>query len=156
LNSKTKRNNERGFTLLEGLVVMTILSITAVVASSLALERIRSARIRLSAEQFAIDLRAARLKAVSNRSPVDVIISTDPTNAYEYSDGHGRLRQIRMPPGVQIVSSDSTISFQPNGSILGGTSTIFETELSGLNVERWTVTTSVLGNPRTTHYRVAP
>ena len=152
----TRRNRERGFTLIEGLAVMTILAITAVVASSLALERIRSARIRLSAEQFAIDLRAARLKAVSIRSPVDVTISLDPANAYEYSDGHGRLRHIRMPPGVQIISSNSTISFQANGSILGGTSTVFETELSSQSTERWTVTTSVLGNPRTTHYRVVP
>ena len=153
---KMKRNRERGFTLLEGLAVMTILAITAVVASSMALERIRSSRIRVSAEQFAIDLRAARLKAVSNRSPVDVTIFSDPTNAYEYSDGHGRLRQIRLPSGVQITGSDSTISFQANGSILAGTSTIFETELTSGSVERWTVTTSILGNPRTTHYRVAP
>lgn len=153
---KTRRNRERGFTLLEGLAVLVILAITATVVSTMALERVRSARIRVAAEQFAIDLRAARLKAVSNRSPVDVTISLDPTNAYEYTDGHGRLRQIRMPPGVQIMSSDSTISFQPNGSILGGTSTVFETELSPQSTERWTVTTSVLGNPRTTHYRVVP
>ena len=135
---------------------MTILVITATVASVMTLDRVRSARIRVAAEQFAIDLRAARLKAVSIRSPVDVTISLDPANAYEYSDGHGRLRHIRMPPGVQIISSNSTISFQPNGSILSGTSTVFETELSPQSTERWTVTTNVLGNPRTTHYRVGP
>lgn len=61
-----------------------------------------------------------------------------------------------MPLGVQIISSDLTISFRANGSILSGTSTVFETELSLGSTERWTVTTSVLGNPRTTHYRVVP
>ena len=120
------------------------------------LDRVRSARIRVAAEQFAIDLRAARLKAVSTRGAVDVTISLDPANAYEYSDGHGRLRHIRMPPGVQIISSNSTISFQANGSILSGPSTVFETELSPQSTERWTVTTNILGNPRTTHYRVGP
>lgn len=153
---RTRRDRELGFTLLEALTVMTILAITATVASAMVLERVRSTRIRVAAEQFAIDLRAARLKAVSTRSSVDVTISLDPTNAYEFSDGHGRLRRIRMPPGVQIISSDSTISFQANGSILGGTSTVFETELTPRSTERWTVTTSVLGNPRTTHYRVVP
>lgn len=153
---KTLRNRERGYTLLEGLAVMTILAMTATMASALVLERVRSTRIRMAAEQFAIDLRAARLKAVSNRSQVDVTISLDPTNAYEYSDGRGRLRHIRMPLGVQIISSDLTISFRANGSILGGTSTVFETELSLGSTERWTVTTSILGNPRTTHYRVVP
>jgi hypothetical protein len=28
--------------------------------------------------------------------------------------------------------------------------------LTSGSVERWTVTTSILGNPRTTHYRVVP
>ncbi len=95
---KSRRNRERGFTLLEALTVMTILALTATVASAMVLERVRSTRIRVAAEQFAIDLRAARLKAVSTRSSVDVTISLDPTNAYEFSDGHGRLRRIARFP----------------------------------------------------------
>jgi len=150
------RRRQRGFSVLEALVVIVLLGITAAVASSLVKERVLSARIRVAADQLAFDLRAARLKAVSNRTPVDVIVTVDPANRYEYTDTYGRLRARELAPGVRIVSSSSPIVFQSNGSVTGGASTLLEADVSSSAVERWTIDTTVLGNPRVSHERVSP
>ena len=143
----------RGFTLVEFLVVGAILAITVSLIAPLVAERVRVTKARTTASQFAIDLRAARWIAVSNRSTIDVTVDVA-NNAYQYTDAHGRLRKIVMPSGVNIVSSTSPIQFRPNGSVLGGASTVIEANLTENAKSRWTVTTSVIGIPRTKHQRI--
>jgi prepilin-type N-terminal cleavage/methylation domain-containing protein len=150
------RRDQRGFSLLEGIVVLVLVGLTAAVASSLVKERVLSARVRVAASQLAFDLRAARLKAVSNRTAVNVTFTVDPANRYEYTDTYGRLRTRNLAAGVRIVSSSSPIVFQSNGSVSGGASTLLEANVSSSAVERWTIDTTVLGNPRVTHERVTP
>jgi len=140
----------------ESLVVIVIVGMTVVVAVPLTAERVRSARIRVATKQFVVDLRAARLTAVSNRSSVDVVVSADPTNSYQFTDSRGREHQVQLPEGVRIANSNALIQFRANGSVLGGASTVLETDLSKYESERWTVTTSVLGVTRTAHARFTP
>ena len=145
---------ERGLTMLEALVALLLLSITSVFASSLVVERVRVTRSRVAADQLAMDLRATRLAAISHRKPVSLVVSADPVNAYEYTDGQGVLRRVQLPDGVRIVSSTSTITFQPNGSVAGGASTVLETQLSKYDLDRRTISTSVIGVARLSHERV--
>jgi Tfp pilus assembly protein FimT len=142
------REREGGLSLIETLVVIVLLAISMTMASALVLERVRAARIRVAAARFEIDLRSARLTAVSNRKPVEVVVAPEPANTYQYTDSRGRFHEIQMPLGVRIVSSTSPIRFLPNGSVLGGASTVFETELSTYDVDRWVVDTSALGLAR--------
>ena len=146
----------RGFTMTESLVVIVIIGMTVVIAIPLISERVRSARIQVAAKQFVVDLRAARLKAISNRRSVDVVVAVDPVNSYEFTDSRGRDHQVQLPKGVRIVNSNALVQFRANGSVLGGASTVLETDVSKYEGVRWTVTTSVLGVTRTTHARFTP
>jgi Tfp pilus assembly protein FimT len=144
----------RGFTLVEGLVVVMLVVISVTVAMSLVRERLQLARVRVSAQQFAVHLRSARFTAVSQRSAADVVVAADPENRYEFTDVRGTSRTVRLPHGVRIVSSSSPIRFQANGSVSGGASTVLEVELTGNRVERWTIDTAALGVPRVSRERI--
>lgn len=151
----------RGFSLPELLVVLAILGLAVMVAVPLVSHQLRSATIRAAAGQFAADLKAIRMIAVSHRRTVNVpwvtvTVALHPDNYYSYTDVRGQLHRIDMPGGIRIVSStpNLTIQFEPNGSVRGGNTTIFEAGFSTDLLERWTVTTSELGVPRTDYVRI--
>ena len=152
----SRRTADRGFTLVESVVVAALVAITLLVAVSLVQERLQSARARVAADQLSVDLRLARLTAVSRRSAVDVVITAHPTNSYRLTDSRGRTRTVLMPRGVRIVSSTSPIVFRANGTVSGGASTVLETDVSRRTVERYTINTGLLGVPRIDHERTQP
>ena len=149
-------HKERGFTLIEAMVVVVVGAIALTICAKVASERIRSTKIRIAASQMAIDLRSARLDAVANRRPVDVYVWPDPVNVYHYTDSRGRDHWLELPSGVRIASSDSLVTFRPNGSVLGGATAVLETDLAKYTVETWTVSTNAMGISRTTSRRVGP
>jgi Tfp pilus assembly protein FimT len=151
-----RRREESGLTLIEALIVLLLVAISSAFASSFVVERVRATRSRVAADQLAVDLRSARLAAISNRKPVSLVVSTDPANAYEYTDHQGKLRRVDLPDGVRIVSSTSPITFESNGSVAGGASTVLETQLSKYHQERRTVTTNVIGIARVSHELLQP
>ena len=137
-------DSQRGFSLLEFLIVTVILAIMATFFVPLAAERVRMARIRTSVNQFSLDLRAARWAAVSGNKTVQMTVSG---STYQYNDSLGRSRLVQLPNGVQIVSSTNPIEFKPNGSVTGGATTTIETNLGEGVTSRWVITTNVLGVP---------
>jgi prepilin-type N-terminal cleavage/methylation domain-containing protein len=146
-----------GFSLPEMLVVIAMIGIAVAIVIPLTAEAYRQARIRSAADQFTVDLRAARMIAVATRvaAPgLDFVVAPDPANYYEYPDNRGNTRRVNMPTGVRIVSSTSPIRFQLNGSLANPATTVLEVDLSGTNKERWTVTTSIMGVPTTTRQRL--
>ena len=146
--------SERGFTLIETLVAVAVLAIATTLGLALVRERLDTARVRIAAQQFVVHLRAARFAAVSTRNPVEVVVSTDPANSYAYTDVRGATKTIDLPSNVRITSSSTPITFQANGSVPGGASTVIEVDLSGERIERWTITTEPLGVPRLTTERI--
>jgi prepilin-type N-terminal cleavage/methylation domain-containing protein len=143
------RPGERGYSIPELLVVIAIIGISVAIGIPLAAEQMRQAKIRGAVDQLAMDLRAARMIAVSTRSPgLDFTIMTEPDNYYEYQDNKGNTRHVDMPDGVRITASDSPITFQLNGSIAADATTVMEIDLSGDVIWRWTIRTSVLGVSR--------
>ena len=150
---RTKRG-QRGFSLGELLAVLAIAGIVVTIGVPLVSEQLRQAKIRSAADQYAMSLKAARMIAVSKRSPVSILIITHPTNSYQYTDAAGRVRQVVLPTGVRITSSDTPITFQLNGSLATGTTTVMETDLISDIVERFTVTTNTLGAPTVAHERL--
>ena len=149
-----RRNGSRGFSVAEALVVIAIIGIAVGLGAPLAKQYIAGARIRGAVNQFTTDLRAARMIAVSKRQPVSILIVTHPTNAYQYTDAMGRVRQVVLPTGVRITSSDTPITFQLNGSLDAGTTTVMEIDLIRDIVDRFTVTTNTLGSPSVEHERL--
>jgi Tfp pilus assembly protein FimT len=145
---KNRLGSEAGLSVIEILIVIVIVGIAVMMITTLAADRVRVAKVRVAVNQLEIDLRAARLSAVSNRSPVEVVIRAEPGNSYEYTDARGERHAVQMPAGVRIVSSTSPIRFLPNGTVLGGAKTLIETDLTDSGDEKWVVETNVLGISR--------
>ena len=139
----------------ELLVVMAILGIAVSIGIPLVNQQIRMAKIRGAADQLAMDIKAARMIAVSTRADVDLTIAAQPSNYYEYTDNQGKTRRIEMPEGVRITSSDSTMTFHLNGSLDNPETTVLEIELSGSMTERWTIETTILGVSKTDWERIS-
>jgi hypothetical protein len=74
-------------------------------------------------------------------------VEVHPGDCYVYTDVRGNVRQVALPEGVRIVSSTNPIQFTPNGSVVGGASTVFETDVTEGVVSQWTIMTNVLGVP---------
>ena len=145
----------RGVSLSELLVVMAILGIAVAIGVPIAAQQMRMAKIRGAADQLAMNIRAARMIAVSTRADVDMTIDTQPTNGYEYTDNKGKLRRIEMPDGVRITSSDSPLTFHLNGSLDNAATTILEIDVSSSLTERWTISTTILGVSKTEYERIS-
>lgn len=151
------RRGESGFSISEMLVVVAIVGLATVIAIPLVSEQVRAAKARSAADQLAVDLKAARMIAVSKRATLNFTIHPDPGNYYEYAGTDGTTRRITLPLGVRIVtpSSTSTIAFQPNGALSSAFTTQIETTIDDDEAERWTITTSVLGVSTSARCRVA-
>lgn len=150
-------DRQSGFSLGEVLVVVAIAGLAVAVAVPLVSESLRRAKVRGAADQFAISLKAARMVAVTKRQPTSVDILTAGAHAYSYPDAKGRVRTFQLPTGVtfQNVTVDP-ITFLADGSLAAASTTVLEANVVGSDVERWTVTTSVMGVPRITHKILTP
>ncbi len=136
------RQEARGYSIAELLVVLAIIGIAVAVGIPLANEQVRAAKARSAADQLSMDIKAARMIAVSTRSAgLDMVVMPQPDNYYEYPDNKGNTRHIDMPKGVRITSSDSPITFRLNGSLDAAATTIIEIDLTVGVIERWTVST---------------
>jgi prepilin-type N-terminal cleavage/methylation domain-containing protein len=141
-----------GVTLPELLVVIAIISMVVTISVPLIAGAVRSSAARAAANGFAVSLKAARMLAVSINAPVQVTVQEEPhpdcycgITYYEYPDRRGELRRTFMPPGVTIDSSTPVITFMPNGSVPGGSSTVIRTQVSPEIVENWTIETTSTG-----------
>ena len=152
------RKNQRGFSLGELLVVVAIMGLVLLVAVPLVAEQIRAAEVRAAGDQLAMSLKAARMVAVSTHADVVFDIAVDPDNKYSYTDNKGRLRETVVPPSVTITSSDGDITFKQNGSIDSATAMdiVLEANMTGGEIDRWTISTSILGVSTVDHYRYTP
>lgn len=143
--ARGRRPCDAGISLPELLVVVSIIGLAVAVAVPAITAAVRSARLRSAVSQFSVSLKAARMIAVTQQSPVEVTVKVAPDNYYEYVDAAGRLRRFDMPAGVRILASASPITFNPNGSLSAVTTTTFEARLRDHDVEVWECRTNVLG-----------
>jgi len=156
----TQANPQRGFSLTEILVVVAIMGLAIAITVPLVAENVNQARIRSAADQFSVDLRAARMIAVSKRATpyLDVSVQPDPVNRYTYVNGRGETRVVQLPTGVRIITpnADYTIRYQRDGSVTGGGhTTVLRVLLSAGAEEEWRVITNAMGVTRTTRTRIS-
>ena len=152
------QTDQRGFSLGELLVVVAIIALIVMVAVPLIAEQVRSAEVRAAGDQLAMSLRAARMVAVSTHANVVFTVEVAPDNKYSFTDNKGRLRETVMPSSVTIVSSDGDITFKNNGSIISVTAMdiVLEANMTGGVIDRWTISTSILGVSSVAHDRYTP
>ena len=109
----------------------------------------------LAAVTCAASAAAAEPWRLDNAIPGDLLsLTLTQRTRYEYTDNQGRTRHISMPDGVRITSSTTPIVFQLNGSLTGPATTVLEIDLTGSILERWTITTNILGVSTTVRERL--
>lgn len=148
-----------GFSLTEILIVVAIVGLAVAIAIPLVAENVNQARIRTAADQFSVDLRAARMIAVSKRATpfLDVSVQPDPVNRYSFVNGRGETRVVQLPTGVRIITpaTDYTVRYLRDGSVNGGgNTTVMRVRLSKGAEEEWRVITNAMGVTRTTRTRI--
>jgi len=136
---------------------VAIIGLSIAVVVPLTSEQVRRAKARGAADEFAANLKAARMIAVTKHATVSFVVTPDPTNTYRYPAVNGVDRTFALPAGVRITSpsSETTIAFQSNGSVTAANTTVMEANLTGTEKERFTVTTGVTGVPVITRQRVS-
>jgi prepilin-type N-terminal cleavage/methylation domain-containing protein len=156
----SRTNTSLGVTLPELLVVVAIISMAVTVSVPLIAGAVRSSNARAAANGFAVNLKAARMLAVSINAPVAITVHQEPhadcfctVTYYEYPDRRGEIQRIFMPPAVTIDSSTPQITFMPNGSVPGGSNTVIRTRVSPETVEWWTIETTTTGFSAVHHAR---
>ncbi len=148
-----------GFSLTEILVVVAIMGLAIAIAVPLVAENVNQARIRTAADQFSVDLRAARMIAVGKRATpyLDVSVQPDPVNRYTFVNGRGETRVVQFPTGVRIITPTTayTVRYLRDGSVSGGgNTTVLRVRLSKGAEEEWRVITNAMGVTRTTRTRI--
>ena len=150
---------QHGFSLTEILVVVAIVGLAVAITVPLVAENVYQTRIRTAADQLSVDLRAARMIAVSKRAMpyLDVSVQPDPVNSYTYVNGRGETRTIQLPKGIRIITPSSayTIRYLRDGSVSGGgNTTVMRVFLSAGDEEEWRVITNAMGVTKTTRTRI--
>ena len=150
---------QHGFSLTEILVVVAIVGLAVAITVPLVAENVYQTRIRTAADQLSVDLRAARMIAVSKRAMpyLDVSVQPDPVNSYTYVNGRGETRTIQLPKGIRIITPSSayTIRYLRDGSVSGGgNTTVMRVYLSAGDEEEWRVITNAMGVTKTTRTRI--
>ena len=124
-------NKQKGFSLLEAVIVAGLIAIIAAVFLPTFFNTIKNYRAQTSAEQITMNLRFARMAAVKKLRRYQVTFSADPTNAYavlmdENKDGSFEKypnADTSIPDGVKILSGGITsVTFNARGAatIVGG------------------------------------
>jgi prepilin-type N-terminal cleavage/methylation domain-containing protein len=153
-------SRDRGFSLTEILVVLALAGLAIAITVPLVAENVNQARIRSAADQFSVDLRAARMIAVSKRATpfLDVSVQPDPVNRYSFVNGRGETRTVQLPTGVRIITPSTayTVRYLRDGSVSGGgNTTVLRVQLSAGAQEEWRVLTNAMGVTRTTRTRIS-
>ena len=124
-------NKQKGFSLLEAVIVAGLIAVIAAVFLPAFFNTIKNYRAQTSAEQITMNLRFARMAAVKKRRNYQVTFSADPTNTYavlmdENKDGSFEKypnADTTIPDGVKILSGGITsVTFNARGAatIVGG------------------------------------
>jgi len=140
----------RGISMPELLVVVAILALAALVTIPLTARRVHELRLRSTADQFMVTVRAVRMVAVTTGRQTVLTVSPHPEDSYEYVDAGGRKHAIDLPQGVRLDEGSAlALVFRANGSLQPPVPAVvvLKARLPKGIVERWTVTTPMSGIP---------
>ena len=150
---RTGGRREAGFSLPEMLAVVALIGISIAIAIPLINEQVRIAEIRGCADQAGLDMRAARMIAVSKHKTIVVTVNAEPVNSYSYERTDGSTRTITMPSRVKITTgSSATVTFKSDGSTAAAGTVIFQSQVS-TKTEQWSMTVNTLGLTDLAHSR---
>jgi len=109
------RKHNTGFTLIELMVTIAVLAIFVGIALPAFNALIEGNRVRSAADEFHALLVAARNDAVTRRTAISVTLSG---STWSTDD-----RQVNIPDSVEVTPSETTITFNANGTATPSTTT---------------------------------
>jgi general secretion pathway protein H len=121
------RRHERGFSLIELIVVLAILSIVAVAVAPLATPWRRGTLIDVAAREVVLGLRAARAAAIYGNK--ETVFTLDGAAGHYWSDGAPAPKTLpgRITAAFAPGTSLGRIRFFPDGGASGGTIVLRDT-----------------------------
>ena len=127
-------NTQRGFTLVEMLVVMTIMVLVYAMTAPMISAGVSGAELKAAARQVAAGLRKARSEAVTHKNEVSLTVDVEERQF----DLSGDNRVYRLPEKIEISlftaqselkdAKTGAIRFYPDGSSTGGRVTLSRDE----------------------------
>lgn len=127
------RNQNAGFTLIELMVVISVLAIFVSFALPAFNNMIENNRVSSTANEFQALLMSARSDAVTRRTPVTI---SQNDSVWSTED-----RQLSIPGSVEVTPNKTTITFNPDGTATES-STIFANEDESTS---YTIETKLVG-----------
>jgi general secretion pathway protein H len=120
---------QAGFTLLEMLVVLTILALTATLAIPLLSSGSEGLRLETAASEIATALRFTRSAAIARNTQLVFLIDVDRRTfgspvVPRHSFASNILAKVTFGAGVRSATSDGGFKFFPDGSSTGGDVTL--------------------------------
>ncbi len=132
-NTMGEKDNglDRGYTLLEALIVVGLIAIVAAIFLPAFFKTIQNYRSQTAVEQITMNIRFARMAAVKKRINYKVVFNEDPSNTYEVQmddDKDGTFvkysnADTSVASGLKILTGGITeVTFNPRGAatITGG------------------------------------
>jgi prepilin-type N-terminal cleavage/methylation domain-containing protein len=152
---RERRNNETGFTLVELLIVMSIVSLSLLIANSSYISFRESSALNRAARVVAADAALTRSYAIRNRTAV-ALVADETNRSYVIRDGAGnvyldRVFDVASEMGLdrlEVSSPGDSIAFNSRGMLTLGSATIDvgrsgNSRLVTFNaIGRWRITTN--------------
>lgn len=146
-------SHRNGFSMVELLVVLAFIGVALGVGIPLINEQIRIADVRQVADNFATDVRAARMIAVAKHKSITFTVNVDPTNTYSYEKTDGSQRVVTLPAQTQFAAgSTASFTFKADGSASPAATVYIRCPVSGAT-EQWLINVNSIGLVQPNHSR---
>jgi type IV fimbrial biogenesis protein FimT len=143
-------NGERGFTLVELVMVVTIVGVLAAIAGPAMFDLMVSQRLRNAAFELMADLTFARSEAVKRNSNVTVARSGTWTGGWTITDSDGNTLRTHtpFPNTVAITGTASSVVFSLNGRAAPSINFTIDDAGGKASIETRCVALDTSGRPR--------
>ncbi len=157
IQCSASKRNQSGFSIVEMLLVLAIMGIFITFAGPAFTQAYRAYKVRSTATELTIALRAVRQVAVSTRAASSLVVDTANRN-YAWTDAKGKTRTWVLPDGVDFVTvNPATITFATNGTVATGSATLaLQGTVASGRADRWTLDLNTVGRVTSTFSTVVP
>jgi general secretion pathway protein H len=153
-----KNNRQKGYSLIELLMVLAILGIAMAIAIPALGQYMRSYSARVGTDEFVSRIRLVRHLAIARHQPVSITINAQDYSVPDWNDqdiATADTRDFELPGGVSVVSGTGTVTFRSDGTCTTGATTVrLEIAMNGEITARYDVAVSSAGKVKTTYTKV--
>jgi type IV fimbrial biogenesis protein FimT len=146
------RRTQHGFTLVEAVIVITVIGLLASLAGPAFQDFIVRQRIRNAAYDLMVDLTFARSEAVKRNAVVTISRAETWTGGWTITDAAGNTlrRHSKFPDAVAITMSGASIDFLLNGRASAGASFTIDDSAGKSNIPARCIAVDRSGRSRST------